>query len=131
MVAEPAATPVTLPDASTDAIVLLLLLQLPPDTDSVNGVIDPAHTSFAPVMVAGTPFTDTTVVAKHPVPGVIVIVAFPIVTPFTTPVDDPTEATALLLLVHVPPMLLLKVLVELRQTAAVPLITGAGFTVKV
>ena len=51
MVAEPAATPATTPDAVTVAIAVLLLLQVPPDVASVNVVELPLHTEAAPAMV--------------------------------------------------------------------------------
>ena len=60
------------------------------------------------------------------------MVAVPAVTPVTIP-DVPIVATAVLLLLHTPPVVvLLNVVVEVAQTIAVPVIvpaTGSGLTV--
>ena len=48
MVAEPDNNPRTRP-ASTEAISVLLLLQMPPGRDAENNVVAPSHTSCAPV----------------------------------------------------------------------------------
>ena len=54
------------------------------------------------------------------------MVAVPGVRPVTTPVEEPTGATALLLLLHTPPVVVSeKVVVEPSQTVAAPDI-GAG-----
>ena len=65
MVAVPADTPLTLPDASTDAIAALLVLHDPPDTVSDNVVVAPTHTVDAPVITPpdGDVFTVNDVVA--------------------------------------------------------------------
>lgn len=112
-------------------IVISLLLQVPPETDSVKETADPEQTLAGPVIVVGTAFTDTGADAVQPVPGVMVIAAVPKATPFTIPVDVPTEATELLLLLHVPLILLLRVVVDARHTLVMPLITGTGLTVNV
>ena len=52
--AVPAATPVTLPEPSTVAYDVLLLLQVPPAVASLRLVIKPAHTAAVPVMADGT-----------------------------------------------------------------------------
>lgn len=54
-------------------------------------------------------------------------------TPVTIPVNDPTVAKPVLLLVHVPPALvLLKAVVNPAHTLVVPVIdAGGGFTVTV
>lgn len=59
------------------------------------------------------------------------ITGVPDATPVTTPLDEPTVACAVLLLVHVPPaILLLNVVVWPTHTVGVPVITdGAAFTV--
>ena len=60
------------------------------------------------------------------------MVAVPAVTPVTIP-DMPIVATAVLLLLHVPPVVvLLNVVVAVAQTIAVPVMvpaTGSGLTV--
>ena len=60
MVALPAATPVTVPAASTVAIAVLLLLQVPPLTVSARPVERPRHTVVAPV-TAPAPVSGLTV----------------------------------------------------------------------
>ena len=65
MVAVPMAPPVTIPDVFTVAIVMLLLLQVPPVTVGVNAVAEPEHTVDAPEMVPadGAPKTVTVTLA--------------------------------------------------------------------
>ena len=50
MTAAPGATPVTLPEASTDAIVASLLLHVPRAVVSPNAHVAPAHIADVPVM---------------------------------------------------------------------------------
>lgn len=62
------------------------------------------------------------------------MVAIPAVTPLTIPVDEPTVAMPVAVLVHIPPeVVLLNVAVEPMQINAVPVIaagvTGTGLTV--
>jgi len=64
MLAEPLATPVTMPDDDpTVAMAVLLLLQRPLAVPSVNVVGDPEHTDEAPEMAPGVVFTMTTAVS--------------------------------------------------------------------
>ena len=53
MVAEPPDTPVTSPNASTVAMAVLLLDQLPPLTASASVVIAPWQTVVVPVIAVG------------------------------------------------------------------------------
>jgi hypothetical protein len=73
IVTVPAATPVTIPeDVPTVAIVLSLLLQVPPLAASVRAVVAPAQTVVVPVIGdAGTTFTVVTAVDE---PQLLVIV---------------------------------------------------------
>ena len=57
MVADPAPTPVTVPDAFTEAIALLLVAQVPPAVASVKAVVEPIHTTAAPAIAAGVVIT--------------------------------------------------------------------------
>jgi hypothetical protein len=50
MVAVPAATPVTTPEALTVAIAVLLDDQVPPVVTSASVVVDPAQTVVVPVI---------------------------------------------------------------------------------
>jgi len=86
----------------TVATAGLLLLHTPPVVVVPSDVVAPAHTLAVPVMDDGKGLTVTTIVALH-VPKVYVITAIPAFIPFTIPVTEPTVATLVLLLVHVPP----------------------------
>ena len=56
MVAVPAATPVTTPvDALTVAILVEELVQLPPDTEELNVVVNPTQTLCVPERVPAEP----------------------------------------------------------------------------
>ena len=69
MFALPAAIPVTIPDvAFTVATDVLLLVQVPPVTASLNVVVLPAQTDALPEIAAGVAFTVTYDVVEHP-PG--------------------------------------------------------------
>ena len=50
MVAEPAATPVTIPEAFTVATAVLLEDHVPPAVTSASVVVDPTQTAGVPVM---------------------------------------------------------------------------------
>jgi hypothetical protein len=64
MVADPAATPVTTPEALTVAIAVLLEDQVPPAEASLRVVVEPTQTLVVPVMAAtvGRALTVTPVV---------------------------------------------------------------------
>jgi hypothetical protein len=61
----PAALPVTIPAASTDATVGLLLVHVPPKVVDDSAVVEPTHTVGVPEIVAGSAFTVTTPVTKQ------------------------------------------------------------------
>ena len=70
IVAVPAVTPaVTVPPALTLAIVVALLLHVPPDVASVSALVALTHALRVPPIAAGNGFTVTVVVAIHPVVG--------------------------------------------------------------
>lgn len=122
----PLTKPATVPP-DTIATVLLLLLQVPPLVALVSEILAPAHTAVGPVIAAGAGLTVIAVVVKQPVPNVYVIVAVPANIPLTMPVPDPTLATAVLLLAHVPPPTeLLNVLVVPSHTFITPVMAGGG-----
>lgn len=68
MTAVPAIPPVTTPVvALIEAIVVLLLLQVPVPVASVNVVVKPEHTDNIPEMLTGDGLTVTTAEIIHPV----------------------------------------------------------------
>jgi hypothetical protein len=60
-------TPVTTPEASTEATVERLLLQAPPVVAEASVVVPPWQTESVPVIGAGTAFMVAMTVAIHPV----------------------------------------------------------------
>ena len=54
MVADPAATPVTTPEALTVATAVLLEDQVPPAVASLKFVVEPTQTEAVPVIAAAT-----------------------------------------------------------------------------
>lgn len=132
-VADPALTPVTRPAFVTVAMDGLLLLQVPPvDGDKV--VVLPTQTALEPVMLTtGNGSTVTAEVGKDTQPVVVLVyvkVALPDETAVTMPALS-TVATALLLLVQVPPVDGDKVVLPPTQTLLDPvtLTVGIAFTV--
>jgi hypothetical protein len=63
MVAVPAATPVTTPEALTVATAVLLEDQVPPTVTSVKVVVDPAQTVVVPAIAATTGLAFTVIEA--------------------------------------------------------------------
>ena len=123
----PVTTPLTLPTVAT---AVLLLVQTP--TPALNKVVVlPTHTDVIPVIGAGKGLTNSVVVAMQLVLKVYVIIAVPALTPDATPLKEPIVATAMLLLLHVPPIVAsLSVVVLPTQTAVTPVIAaGSGLTV--
>jgi len=95
-----------MPDADpTVAIVVLLLLHVPPPVRSPNGVVFPEHTDSVPVILCGPGFTVTVAVVAQPAVDVYVMIALPpgFAPPVKDPEVDPMVATVVLLLLHVPP----------------------------
>src|SRR5947207_1816232 len=82
-------------------MAVLLLLQVPPLTPSVSSMLSFWHTTDGPRMAVGVGLTVTVVVTKQ-MPMAYVMVAVPTDTPQVIPVA-PTVATAVLLLLQVPP----------------------------
>ena len=98
----PGDTPPTIPEevpiVATD---VLLLDHTPPVAASLNVRVLPTHRVVTPVIDVGPP-TVTTVVTIQLEPVENDIVDVPDDTPVTIPVEDPTVATVVLLLVHTP-----------------------------
>jgi hypothetical protein len=88
------------------------------------------HTDDSPVMIAGKGLTVKEEIVLQPVAKEYVIFTTPGTTPVTIPVNEPTVATAILLLVQVPPpVLLVSVVVLPSHTLNVPVMgTGDGLT---
>lgn len=85
----------------TVATAVFPLVHVPPDVLLENVVVAATQITLVPIIEAGSAFTVTTAVLKHPVVRfVTVIVAVPALTPATTPLAEPTAATLLLLLVQ-------------------------------
>ena len=114
------------------ATAVLLLLQCPPVVTSLNAAVRPAQSTSGPVIFAGTGFTVTSVVFRHPVASEYVITAVPLPTPATIPEIEPILATAVLVLVHIPPPIAsLRSISPPTQTLKVPvMVDGIGFTMK-
>lgn len=107
----------------------LLLLHAPPEVPSLKVVVPPpSHTAAVPVMPAGTAFTVMAVVAMQLVPSENVIVALPRLTPPTVPLV-PIVATAVLLLLQVPPPTSLSVVVAPIHALVVPVIADGADTI--
>ena len=103
MLAVPADTPVTIPEdepiAATDA---LLVVHEPPETISLRLSVPPAAT-VAPPRIGPAAGLTVNVIVAIAVPTMYVIVHVPAETPVTIPVEEPTVATAVLLLLQTPP----------------------------
>lgn len=127
-VAVPPAIPVTTPALVTDATAALLLTHVPPVVGD-NVVVAPSQIVDAPVMLTvGLAIIVTAFVAfeTHPV---AVLVKVKVVVPAAIPVTNPTfvtVATAVLLLIHVPPVVGDNVVVAPTQTEVEPVILTAG-----
>ena len=125
MVAVPAATPVTSPAEPTVAIAGVEDDHVPPVVASLSVTDEPApvHRVVTPVIAPGNGFTVTTAVLTQP-DTLYEILTAPAATPVTSPAV-PTVATAVLLLLHVPPVTVeLKVVTDPGQTVAVPVSAG-------
>jgi hypothetical protein len=96
---------------------------MPPVVPSVSVVVAPTQTVDAPPIDVGEGLTVTGFVAAQLPPVENVIIAVPADTPNTTPPVEPTDATSVLLLLHVPPdEVSLNVAVDPEQNPETPLI---------
>ena len=135
IVAVPAETPVAIPEPDPIvAMLVALLLHVPPLIGLLSVVLPPMHIWVVPVIAGDGGVTVITPVTAQPVPVILyVIVVVPAVTPVTIPVDEPIVAIPVLLLLQVPPVVaLLIVTVPPIHTALPPVIAaGNGLTVTV
>ena len=102
--------------------------------DAVNTAPAPEHcevTEEAKTLIFGTGLTVTDVVAVQPPGNVYTILVVPAATPVTVPVIEPTVPTAVLLLLHTPPLVTsFNVTDEFWHTTSVPVMAaGVGLTV--
>ncbi len=127
-----------MPDPSTLATPLALLLQVPPDGVADNALPAPTHADNVPVIALGFGCTVTVLVVvfeQLPLVAVKVIVALPSAAPVTVAVEPApaTLAVPLALLLHVPlAALLVRVMFPPRHTLGPPVIVpavGSGSTV--
>jgi hypothetical protein len=122
---EPRLTAVTVPELFTVATPGAELVQAPPEVASLRAVVEPIHAYAVPVIAAGCVFIVTIFVAGVPQPIEYVIVQVPAETPVTIPVDEPTVALAVLLLIHEPPpVVLANVVDDPAHIVAVPVIAA-------
>jgi hypothetical protein len=107
----------------------LLLLHVPPVELLAHAVVAPAHTVLPPLIAPGAAYTERIVVTEQP-DTAYVIVAVPVAIAETTPVLL-TVATAVLLLLHVPPeVVFVRAVVLPAQTDVVPpMAEGVALTV--
>jgi hypothetical protein len=109
------------------AVEVLLLLHVPPLVASASVVDAPEHITDAPVIATGFGLMVICCVTTQPVGSVYLIVGVPAAFAVTSPVEEPIEAIALLLLVHVPPAgVEFNVPVLPTQYANVPVIAVGG-----
>jgi hypothetical protein len=127
--------PVTIPEASTVACAVLLLLHVPPAGVDASDVVSPIHTEGVPAIADGVGFTVTSDVVVHPVAvSVKAMVALPPDTPDTVEVKpgEVTFAMPVALLLHDPMPAPVSTVLEPAQTSRVPVIAdGGAFTVTV
>jgi hypothetical protein len=126
----PAAIAVAIPVLPIVAEDVVLLLHVPPDGLVLKVVVRPTQTVLLPVIAVGTGLTNTDLVAMQPVGSIYVMVGVPPATPVTT-LLVPMVASAVLLLLHTPPVVVsLNVVVRPTHTVAIPVIgAGSGLTV--
>ena len=112
---------------------VLVLLHVPVAGLLLSVVVAPAHTAIVPLIGAGSGFTVITAYCCVSVGRVYVIVVVPASMPVTIPVDAFMVPTAVLPLVHVPPVgEQCSAVAEPLHTVIVPVITpGRQFTVTV
>jgi hypothetical protein len=106
IIVPPGATPKTNPEVSpTVAVAVLELLHVPPPVvASVNCVVPPVQTTAEPAIAAGSGFTVKTAVIGQPGGTIYEMRDVPSVRPVTVPVAGSIVATAVLVLLHVPPV---------------------------
>jgi len=129
IITEPGAIPATFPETSIVAIVVSLLLHVPPEVVSVNEIELPEQTIFDPDIEAGSGLTVIAIVVKQPAASVYVIVATPALKPVTNP--PLIEAIVISETDHEPPLVVsINDRMLPAQTILAPVISaGVGLTV--
>src|SRR4051794_21089299 len=110
--------------ASTVARLVLLLAHVPAGAE-LKVVNEPMQTVRVPVIDEGNALTVIGLIAVQPAGNVYIIVSKPGATPVTVtiPLPDPTVANAVLLLLHVPPIVASpRMIVEVTHTWFGPVI---------
>ena len=103
MIALPETKPVATPEAAMDAILISLLLQVPPGMLAVSDTVDDTHTAGAISVMTGDAFTVTCDLVQQPVGRIYEMYVCPAATPDTIPVTASTAAMLEFLELHVPP----------------------------
>jgi hypothetical protein len=132
--AVPTIPPVTTPEPEpTVAILVLLVLHVPPVTLLLNVMFEPEQTDAVPGMMAGAVKTVTVAVASGAQPLEKEIIVLPAVPPVTIPVNGSTLATIVLPLLQVPLVIAsLSVVASPEHTFLTPdIAVGKGVTVDV
>jgi hypothetical protein len=128
IIAVPADTPVTTPEASTEAMAGLTLLHVPPGTALLNAVVAPRQTPAIPV-IGNNGFTVIVAMAVHPSDVVYVIIEVPADTPSALAVTRLIATTPVVPLLHVPPRTVLcSTVVAPWHIENVPVMGAIGFT---
>ena len=97
--------PVAVPDViPIVAVLVALLLHVPPVLASVKLPVDPEQIFVAPDINDGEGLMVTLILREHPLRPVYMIVSIPGDTPVTLPEPAKTVAMLLVLLLHVPPV---------------------------
>ena len=113
IVVVPGATPVTTPELRIVATPVLPDVQdKPPVVASVKVAVAPVQSIVAPVIASGKGLTVIVVVAIQAAPNVYVTVTEPAAAPVKIPLTESIVPAAVLLLLHVPPVLALVSVVE-------------------
>jgi hypothetical protein len=116
------------PTVATDGV---LLVHMPPPA-SVSVTVVPTQRVLGPDMADGADITFIVDVVTQPAGVVYVITLLPGPIAVTRPDPDPMVATAVLLLVHVPPLVaLVSVVVDPEHSEVSPPIANSGLTVTV
>ncbi len=129
MVAVPADTPEIIPVVDPAIAIAVLLLLHVPVPALLSVVAELTQTDVVPVIADGTGLIVTSVVSLQPVVNLYVTIAVPTETAATMPVPDPTVATSVLLLLHVPPAVpLLSVVDDAEHALGTPAVGNMGLT---
>lgn len=131
MVVTPVAAPVTNPlSEPIVAAPVFVLVHNPPLIASVRLLVPPEHTVAGPAIAVGVVLTVTMVAVVHPVGSEYTIVAGPVATPVTIPLEAPIVATEGARLFQLPPPASVSAIVAPTHNAVgPPIAAGTGLTV--